>query len=514
MAENASKKKKIAHDTDKNRKMAMKNSSLKESGKKKMVDNTKKEIKNKKQLKKIASGGKSIKKTALSRKENRKEDRETRKAVMKGKMVTEKVSAKKPVPGSPIALSARIPATDSERAQQPRKAKGISFRPNKQPFSEKKFQKAQDRIIALGKESRSVFLEDINRFLPIDTPGEKIDELFDELEKLGIGVNDDILAEPELEEESKIVLEDVRNPLRSYLKDAGSFNLLTSAEEVELAKAMEKYIKCIRQVNNRKDSRLAAKLQKYEAEFQNARNRLIQANLRLVISIAKKYSNPKLSLRDLIQEGNIGLMKAVEKFRYREGFKFSTYATWWIRQAITRAIADHSATIRIPVHMIEKINKVNKMSRVLSQSLDREPTDEEIAQAVNLDIDKIKKIKKSMRPEPISLDMPVGDEERTTIGDFIEDAEDSSPLCHTRRSLLREELEKAFEILDEREEKILRLRFGLDHEGYPRTLEEVGKYFQLTRERIRQIEGKAIQKLKNAPRAEKLKPFLEKLSFS
>lgn len=382
-------------------------------------------------------------------------------------------------------------------------------------FSEEDFKKAKDQIVALGKENRTVYLEDINRFLPIDTPGDKIDELFDELEEMNIEIGDDLFAETETEEDSRILLEDLRNPLRAYLKDAGAYNLLTAEEEVEIAKTMEKYKKALIELNRkRKNGKNIAKIMKYQQEFIKARDRLIHANLRLVISIAKKYSNPKLSLRDLIQEGNIGLMKAVEKFRYKEGFKFSTYATWWIRQAITRAIADHSATIRIPVHMIEKINKLSKAYRWLSQSLDRDPTDEELAKVLNTDSEKIKKIKKSMRPEPVSLDMPVGDEERATVGDFIEDSEESSPLTHTRRSLLREELEKAFEILDEREEKILRLRFGLDKDGYARTLEEVGKSFNLTRERIRQIEGKAIQKLKQAPRAAKLKPFLDQINFT
>lgn len=382
-------------------------------------------------------------------------------------------------------------------------------------FSEERFQKAKNQILALGKEHKTVLLEDINKYLPIDTPGDKIDELFDELEELNIEIGDDLLADTEQTEDTRAILEDLRNPLRAYLKDAGAFNLLTSNEEVEIAKTMEKNKKALNKMSKkRRNGKNLAAIEKYQQEFIKARDRLIQANLRLVISIAKKYSNPKLSLRDLIQEGNIGLMKAVEKFRYKEGFKFSTYATWWIRQAITRAIADHSATIRIPVHMIEKINKLSKAYRWLSQSLDREPTDEELAKVLNTESDKVKKIKKSMRPEPVSLDMPVGDEERATVGDFIEDDEESSPLTHTRRTLLREELEKAFEILDEREEKILRLRFGLDEEGYARTLEEVGKYFNLTRERIRQIEGKAIQKLKNAPRAGKLKPFLDQINFT
>ncbi len=381
-----------------------------------------------------------------------------------------------------------------------------------------KFSEARDEIFALGKKKKTISLDEINQFLPIDTPGEKIDELFDELEDFGINIegNGEQVEDFEKDEEVKIDLNDVRNPLKSYLKDAGSYSLLKASEEITFAKEMEnkkRHLNALIKKNN-EDPKIQSEIICVREAFNTARNKLIQANLRLVISIAKKYTNPKLSLRDLIQEGNIGLMKAVEKFRYKEGFKFSTYATWWIRQAITRAIADHSATIRIPVHMIEKINKVNKVSRVLSQELDRDPTDEEVAEAVNINLDKIKKIRRSMRPEPISLDMPVGDEERATIGDFIQDVENATPLSYTNVSLLREEFEKAFEILDEREEKILRLRFGLDEEGYPRTLEEVGKYFDLTRERIRQIESKAVLKLKHSPKLDKLKPFLEKMNFS
>ena len=249
-------------------------------------------------------------------------------------------------------------------------------------------------------------------------------------------------------------------------------------------------------------------IEKYENQLNKLREKLINSNLRLVINIAKRYSNPKLSILDLIQEGNIGLMKAVEKFKYRTGFKFSTYATWWIRQAITRAIADHSSTIRIPVHMIEKINKVKKIEAKYSQlGEEGELSEEEIAREMNLPLEKIKTIKKSMRPDPISIDSPIGDKERTTIGDFIEDKFNPNPLLHTRHSLLREEIEKALSILDEREELIIRLRFGLDGEGYPRTLEEVGQIFNLTRERIRQIEAKAIQKLRNSYRGKKLQIF-------
>jgi len=375
-------------------------------------------------------------------------------------------------------------------------------------FSKKKKEQKINEIIALGKKKKHLSWDEINKILPMEATSQKeIDGLFDNLEFLHIEIDDE---EPLFIEKKKVDMEEARNPLRSYLKGAGSFSLINHAEEVEIAKGIEEVKKRLSQLNKSKNSSIQI-FCRYEIKLNILRGRLIQANLRLVINIAKRYSNPKLSILDLIQEGNIGLMKAVEKFKYKTGFKFSTYATWWIRQAITRAIADHSATIRIPVHMIEKINKVNKAIRNLSQQLDRDPTDREIAEEIKIDEEKIKTIKKSMRPEPVSLDMPVGDEERTTIGDFIEDNENPNPITHTKLSLLREELEKSLQILDEREEKIIRLRFGLDRNGYPRTLEEVGHYFQLTRERIRQIEAKAIYKLKASIRAQKLKPFLEEI---
>jgi len=364
-------------------------------------------------------------------------------------------------------------------------------------------------IIELGKRKKFLTFDDINKILPIETNQDEIDELFDELEEWDIGIQDS--DEYASVEEKKVDMEEVRNPLRSYLKGAGSFSLLTHAQEVEIARGIEEAKKRINRLLKQNGKKPSRQLMEAEERLNELRGRLIQANLRLVINIAKRYSNPKLSILDLIQEGNIGLMKAVEKFKYRTGFKFSTYATWWIRQAITRAIADHSATIRIPVHMIEKINKVNKAVRNLSQSLDREPTMDEIAQAIRMDPDKIRNIKRSMRPEPVSIDQNVGDDDRTTVGDFIADSENPGPLLATSQSLLREELEKALSILDEREEKILRLRFGLDRERFPRTLEEVGQHFRLTRERIRQIESKAIQKLKSSGHTAKLRPFIEEM---
>lgn len=363
-------------------------------------------------------------------------------------------------------------------------------------------------IIELGKKKKHLSWDDINEMLsPEFTDHEDILELFDELDYWNIDIDEEEPFPIEQEKESKLDLGEARNPLRSYLKSAGNYSLLTHEEEVAIAKGIEESKSKLQKLCKQNSSN--EEIEKCKKELAQLKAKLINSNLRLVINIAKRYNNPKLSILDLIQEGNIGLMKAVEKFKYRTGFKFSTYATWWIRQAITRAIADHSALIRTPVHMIEKQNKMKKIEAYIMQSKNDEPTDEEIAKKMNLSISKVKVIKRSMRPDPISLDMPVGDEERTTVGDFIEDSRNPAPVRHARHALLREELEKALKTLDEREEKILRLRFGLDEAGYPRTLEEVGNAFQLTRERIRQIEAKAIQKLKNSAHSKKLKLFID-----
>jgi len=379
-----------------------------------------------------------------------------------------------------------------------RKKKKLSKGEKKQKISE---------IIELGRRKKHLSWEEINDILPMEmTNQSEIDHLFDELDYWDIDIDDN---EPfNIEKERTVDIEEARSALRSYLKHAGNYSLLTHEEEVEIAKGIEEMKK---KINQMKKKKRVSRIQyiKYCQKLNELRGHLIKSNLRLVINIAKRYSNPKLSLLDLIQEGNIGLMKAVEKFKYRTGFKFSTYATWWIRQAITRAIADHSSTIRIPVHMIEKINKLKKLEAKSIQTDNEEIKDEEIAKKMNVPVEKIKNIRKSMRPDPISIDLPVGDEERTTIGDFIEDGENPNPIKHTRHSLLSEEIEKALKVLDEREELIIRLRFGLDEKRYSRTLEEVGSYFNLTRERIRQIEAKAIQKLKNSLHAKKLALFLE-----
>ena len=272
------------------------------------------------------------------------------------------------------------------------------------------------------------------------------------------------------------------DPVRMYLKEIGRIPLLSSEEEIELAKRME------------------------EGD-EEAKKKLSEANLRLTVSIAKRYSGRGMQFLDLIQEGNLGLIKAVEKFDYRKGYKFSTYATWWIRQSITRAIADQARTIRIPVHMVETMNRVNRTSRRLLQEYGREPTPEEIAEAMNLPVERVLEISK-ISQEPVSLETPIGEEEDSHLGDFIQDEHMPVPADEAAHTLLREQLEKVMDTLSEREQKVLALRFGLE-DGKPHTLEEVGREFQVTRERIRQIEAKALRKLRHPTRSRKLRDFLE-----
>lgn len=272
------------------------------------------------------------------------------------------------------------------------------------------------------------------------------------------------------------------DPVRMYLKEIGRIPLLSSEEEIELAKRME------------------------EGD-EEAKKKLSEANLRLTVSIAKRYSGRGMQFLDLIQEGNLGLIKAVEKFDYRKGYKFSTYATWWFRQSITRAIADQARTIRIPVHMVETMNRVNRTSRRLLQEYGREPTPEEIAEAMNLPVERVLEISK-ISQEPVSLETPIGEEEDSHLGDFIQDEHIPVPADEAAHTLLREQLEKVMDTLSEREQKVLALRFGLE-DGKPHTLEEVGREFQVTRERIRQIEAKALRKLRHPTRSRKLRDFLE-----
>ena len=328
-----------------------------------------------------------------------------------------------------------------------------------------------------------------------DLTPEQIDDVYEKLAGMGIDV---VPETPDVEPAENTALENsseevevdlsipegvsIDDPVRMYLKEIGRVHLLTSEEEVELAKRMEK-------------------------GDEEARRRLAEANLRLVVSIAKRYVGRGMLFLDLIQEGNMGLIKAVEKFDYRKGYKFSTYATWWIRQAITRAIADQARTIRIPVHMVETINKLVRVSRQLLQELGREPTPEEIASEMNISEEKVRDILK-VAQEPVSLETPIGEEEDSHLGDFIEDHEARAPAEEASFTMLREQLDEVLTTLTDREQKVLRLRFGLD-DGRARTLEEVGQKFGVTRERIRQIEAKTLRKLRHPSRSKKLKDYLD-----
>jgi RNA polymerase primary sigma factor len=350
-------------------------------------------------------------------------------------------------------------------------------------------------LIHEGKENGFVTQEDILFLFP--KPEEHIkelDQLCDKLIRAGIDVFETTSQdadkeasksiqdlEKEIEALVKASSEGVSDPVRMYLKEIGRIPLLTFADEISLAK-------------------------RYEKGDRKAKKKLIESNLRLVVSIAKKYIGRGMSLLDLIQEGNQGLIRAVEKYDWRKGYKFSTYATWWIRQAITRAIADQARTIRIPVHMVETINRFVRASRRLMQDLGREPTPEEIAKVMEVDVMKVREIMK-VSQEPTSLETPVGDEEDSHLGDFISDP-GPTPYEQTSRQLLKEHMEEVLTTLSDREKKVLILRFGLE-DGRPRTLEEVGAQFGVTRERIRQIEAKALRKLRHPSRSKKLKDYLE-----
>ena len=340
-----------------------------------------------------------------------------------------------------------------------------------------------DKLITLGKQKGMVTEDEIMaRLEHLNSSAEDMEAVFKALEAAGVKIKEDEpVNDAELVE--KIMSEaNVDGSVKVYLKDIGKVPLLTKEEEIELAKRME-------------------------AGDEEAKAKLSEANLRLVVNLAKRYVGRNLHFLDLIQEGNMGLMKAVEKFDYTKGFKFSTYATWWIRQAITRAIADQGRTIRIPVHMVETINKLIRVSRQLLQELGREPSPEEIAEEMNMPVERVREILK-ISQEPVSLETPIGEEEDSHLGDFIKDDNVPVPADAAAFTLLREQLEEVLGTLTEREQKVLTLRFGLE-DGRARTLEEVGKEFNVTRERIRQIEAKALRKLRHPSRSKKLKDYLE-----
>jgi len=366
----------------------------------------------------------------------------------------------------------------------------------------------KQNLVEIGKKRGVItYSEIMDKLSPFDQDSDQIDEFFDHLSEQGVEIinetdddpgilgggdddDDDDDDEPKDLEEEEFDLNDlsvppgikINDPVRMYLKEIGRVPLLSAEEEINLAKRIEH-------------------------GDEEAKRRLAEANLRLVVSIAKRYVGRGMLFLDLIQEGNMGLIKAVEKFDYQKGYKFSTYATWWIRQAITRAIADQARTIRIPVHMVETINKLIRISRQLLQELGREPTAEEIAAEMDMSPDKVREILK-IAQEPVSLETPIGEEDDSHLGDFIEDQDALAPADAAAYELLKEQLEDVLDTLTEREENVLRLRFGLD-DGRTRTLEEVGKVFGVTRERIRQIEAKALRKLRHPSRSKRLKDFLE-----
>ena len=374
-------------------------------------------------------------------------------------------------------------------------------------------------LIEKGKKKGVLTFKEISdAFEDIEVTPEEIERLYDIFEKESIELVEDLDKELEEIEVSKEELEDLSVPeginiddhVKMYLKEIGKVNLLTPEEELSLAKRMadgEKAKEQLEEIGEEIDEDTKKQIDLLIADGEKAKKSLAEANLRLVVSIAKRYVGRGMLFLDLIQEGNLGLIKAVDKFDYTKGYKFSTYATWWIRQAITRAIADQARTIRIPVHMVETINKLVRVSRQLVQELGREPTPEELAKELNLPVDKVREISK-ISQEPVSLETPIGEEEDSHLGDFIPDEDAPAPSEAASFVLLKEQLGAVLETLSEREAKVLRLRFGLD-DGRARTLEEVGKEFDVTRERIRQIEAKALRKLRHPSRSKKLKDFLD-----
>ena len=404
--------------------------------------------------------------------------------------------------------------------------------------AKEKFQQKLKELLALAKKKKNMleYQEISDFFADMQLEAEQFDKILDFLEANNIDVlritdddsDDEILLEVDDEDEIEVEKIDlsvpdgvsIEDPVRMYLKEIGKVPLLSAEEEIELAKNMEAgnvAKEKIAILKGREENATEEELAEIKEEIKNlqkdldagdeAKKRLAEANLRLVVSIAKRYVGRGMLFLDLIQEGNLGLIKAVEKFDYRKGYKFSTYATWWIRQAITRAIADQARTIRIPVHMVETINKLIRVSRQLLQELGREPSPEEIAAEMNMPVERVREILK-ISQEPVSLETPIGEEEDSHLGDFIQDDNVPVPADAAAFTLLKEQLEEVLGTLTEREQKVLTLRFGLE-DGRARTLEEVGKEFNVTRERIRQIEAKALRKLRHPSRSRKLKDYLE-----
>lgn len=446
------------------------------------------ETKEKKQTK-TAKKASTTKKTSASKAETKAESEKAAKTTTKKQSAAKEPAEKKQTKKASAATTKKASAKEAKATED----------------EAKKFMERMSALLDLAKSKKNVLeITEINNFFKdIDLTEERIEKIIEFLEQKNVDVlqisddkdtDDDMILElenngevPDDDEIENIDLSvpdgiSIEDPVRMYLKEIGKVPLLSAEEEIELAQRME------------------------EGD-QEAKKRLAEANLRLVVSIAKRYVGRGMLFLDLIQEGNLGLIKAVEKFDYRKGYKFSTYATWWIRQAITRAIADQARTIRIPVHMVETINKLIRVSRQLLQELGREPTPEEIAAEMNMPVDRVREILK-ISQEPVSLETPIGEEEDSHLGDFIQDDNVPVPSDAAAFTLLKEQLVEVLGTLTEREQKVLRLRFGLD-DGRARTLEEVGKEFNVTRERIRQIEAKALRKLRHPSRSRKLKDYLD-----
>ena len=411
--------------------------------------------------------------------------------------VTEEIKVQESTVKAPVKKAAAKKVKESEAKTQSEADIENEEALKAQELAEK-FDEKCNGLLAIAKKKKNVldYQEIMNYFLDTDFEADKMEKVFEFLEKNNV----DVKMSEDVEEDDDIILDDedeiniekidlsvpdgvgLEDPVRMYLKEIGKVPLLSADEEVELAKRMA------------------------EGD-EEAKKRLAEANLRLVVSIAKRYVGRGMLFLDLIQEGNLGLIKAVEKFDYHKGFKFSTYATWWIRQAITRAIADQARTIRIPVHMVETINKLIRVSRQLLQELGREPTPEEIAAELDMPVERVREILK-ISQEPVSLETPIGEEEDSHLGDFIQDDNVPVPAEAAAQTLLKEQLDEVLDTLTEREQKVLRLRFGMN-DGRARTLEEVGKEFDVTRERIRQIEAKALRKLRHPSRSRKLRDYLD-----
>lgn len=411
--------------------------------------------------------------------------------------VTEEIKVQESTVKAPVKKAAAKKVKESEAKTQSEADIENEEALKAQELAEK-FDEKCNGLLAIAKKKKNVldYQEIMNYFLDTDFEADKMEKVFEFLEKNNV----DVKMSEDVEEDDDIILDDedeiniekidlsvpdgvgLEDPVRMYLKEIGKVPLLSAEEEIEYAKRMEQ-------------------------GDEEAKKRLAEANLRLVVSIAKRYVGRGLLFLDLIQEGNLGLIKAVEKFDSDKGYKFSTYATWWIRQAITRAIADQARTIRIPVHMVETINRLAKTERALVQELGRQPQADELAKELNMPVDKVREIMK-VAMEPVSLESPVGEEEDSHLGDFLADDDIPSPSDSAAQTLLKEELNEVLKTLSDREARVLRLRFGLD-DGRTRTLEEVGREFKVTRERIRQIEAKALRKLRHPSRSKRLRDFIE-----